>query len=294
MKSPNFSLVLAGLLAFGLQQIQGADFPAATSGLGTHFKGPVGVQLYSLRADFSKDVEGTLKRVREFGITNVELAGTYNLAPEAFKALLKKYELNPVAGHFPYDRLKKDPEGVAKDASALGLKYVGCAWITHKDSFDEAECRDAIEVFNKAGEVLSKSGIKFFYHTHGYEFHPHGSGTLFDLLMKETKPEYVAYEMDVFWIVLPGQDPVKLLKKYGNRWELMHVKDMKLGVKTGDLTGKSDVNNDVTVGTGQMDWPAIMKAAKEVGVKHYFLEDESSASVQQIPNSLGYLKNLKW
>jgi sugar phosphate isomerase/epimerase len=115
-----------------------------------------------------------------------------------------------------------------------------------------------------------------------------------DLIMAETKAEFVAFEMDVFWAVHPGQDPVKLLKKFGSRWELMHVKDMKKGVKTGDLTGKSDVNNDVELGTGQMDWPAILKTAKEVGVKYYFIEDESDKARDQIPNSLTYLQKLKF
>src|SRR6185436_13930297 len=212
------------------------------------FKGPIGLQLYSLRADFAKDVPGTLARVSSFGIKNVELASTYNLPPQEFLKLLSTNGLTAISGHFPYDRYKDDPEAVAHEAEALGLIYAGCAWITHDGSFDEKECRDAIAVFNRAGEVLAKHGIKFFYHTHGYEFEPHGTGTLFDLLLAETKPEFVRYQMDVFWIVHPGQDPVKLLEKYGSRFELMHVKDMKKGV-TGNLSGKSDVNNDVALGT---------------------------------------------
>jgi sugar phosphate isomerase/epimerase len=153
---------------------------------------------------------------------------------------------------------------------------------------------EAIAVFNRAGEALSRHGLKFFYHTHGYEFQPHGNGTLFDLMMAGTKPEFVRYEMDVFWIVHPGQDPVKLLEKYGSRFELMHVKDMKKGTQTGDLTGNSDVKNDVTLGTGMMDWPAILKAAQRAGVKWYFIEDESPASAQQIPLSLRYLERVKF
>ena len=147
---------------------------------------------------------------------------------------------------------------------------------------------------HRVGEALAKHGLKFFYHIHGYEFQPHGSGTLFDILMAETKPQFVHYEMDVFWIVFPGQDPVKLLEKYGNRFELMHVKDMKKGTQTGSLTGGTDVSNDVTVGTGMMDWPAILRAAKKAGVKWYFIEDESPSSVAQIPQSLQYLDQVKF
>jgi len=258
------------------------------------FKADPGLQLYSLRDDFKKDVSGTLKKVQGFGIRLVELAGTYELPPAKSKEMLTANGLQPVSSHVAYERFRDDPEGVAREAKALGVQYAGCAWITHTDTFDEKESRGAIEVFNRAGAVLAKNGLKFFYHTHGYEFQPHGQGTLFDLLMAETKPEYVSYEMDVFWVVHPGEDAVKLLGKYGKRFELMHVKDMKKGVKTGDLTGKSDVSNDVTLGTGQMNWPAILEAAAKAGVKYYFIEDESPTSEQQIPQSLKFLKQVKW
>ena len=265
-----------------------------STGTGPSFKGPVGLQLYSLRDQFAKDVPATLDQVRSFGIEYVELAGTYNLAPEKFKAMLDAKGLKPVSGHFSYEQFRDQVEDVARDAKTLGLQYVGCAWIPHNDKFDEKTCREAIKVFNRAGEALAKHGLKFFYHTHGYEFQPHGKGTLFDLMMAETKPAFVRYQMDVFWIVHPGQDPVKLFEKYGSRFELMHVKDMKKGTPTGLLTGSSDVNNDVTVGTGVMNWPAILKAARKAGVKWYFLEDESQSVVEQIPQSLRYLEQVKF
>ena len=258
------------------------------------FKEPVGLQLYSLRAEFAKDVPATLDKIKGFGIKNVELAGTYNFTPEQFKEMLDIRGLKPISGHFPFDRYRTNAEGIAHDAKALGLKYAGCAWIPHEGDFDEAECRDAIAVFNKAGAILAQHGLKFFYHVHGFEFQPHGQGTLLDLMMTDTNPKFVNYQMDVFWIVFPGQDPVKLLQQYGKRWELMHVKDMKKGLKTGALTGHTDVSNDVTVGTGQMDWSAILPAAKKAGVKHYFLEDESPTAAEQIPLSKKYLESLKW
>ncbi len=258
------------------------------------FKGPIGLQLYSLRDQFAKDVPATLDQVKSFGIEYVELAGTYNLAPEKFKEMLDQRGLKPISGHFPYEGFRDHVEDIARDAKTLGLEYVGCAWIPHKDPFDEKTCREAIAVFNRAGEALQKHGLKFFYHTHGYEFQPYGKGTLFDLLMAETKPQYVRYQMDVFWIVHPGRNPVELLKKYPGRFELMHVKDMRKGTPTGLLTGNSDVKNDVALGTGIMDWPAILKAAQKTGVKWYFIEDESPTSVEQIPQSLRYLEQVKF
>jgi len=270
---------------------------AATSqtskGVGKSFKGPVGLQLYSLREQFKQDVGGTLDQVRAFGITNVELAGTYGVAPEKFKEQLDARGLKAVSAHFGYEQCRDHIEEVAREAKLFGVQYAGCAWIPHKDPFDEKTAREAAAVFNRAGEALAKQGIKFFYHTHGYEFLPYGNGTLFDLMMAETKPELVRLEMDVYWIVHPGQDPLKFLEKYGNRIDLMHVKDMKKGTP-GGFTGQSDVTNNVVLGTGIIDWPSVFRAAKKAGVKWYFIEDESPTSVEQIPLSLRYLETVKF
>ncbi|HEX3600988.1 MAG TPA: sugar phosphate isomerase/epimerase [Lacipirellulaceae bacterium] len=267
---------------------------AADAGIGPSFKGPIGLQLYSLREQFGKDVPGTLDKVRDMGFKNVELAGTYNLTPEEFKHELDARGLTAVSGHFPFERFRDDVEGIAAEAKTLGLKYAGCAWIAHSGPFDEKKCREAIKVFNDAGTALAKHGVKFFYHTHGYEFQPYGSETLFDLLMKETKPGVVNYEMDVFWVVHGGQDPVALFKKYGDRFALVHLKDMKQGTPVGLLTGSSDVKNDVALGTGRIDYPRILPAAQKAGVKWYFIEDESPTSEQQIPITLKYLENVSW
>jgi len=271
-----------------------ADKANRQTGIGPSFKGPIGLQLYSLRDQFAKDVPGTLAQARDFGFKYVELAGTYGQPPEKFNQLLAEHGLVPVAGHFGYEKFRDDLEGVAREAKALGLKYAGCAWIPHQDEFDEQECREAIAVFNRAGEALAKHGLKFFYHLHGYEFQPHGSGTLFDLLMAETKPAYVSYELDALWAFFPGQDPAKLLDQYGKRWVLVHLKDLKKGVATGSLSGHTDVANNVVMGAGQIDWPSFFRAAKKAGVKYYFIEDESPLVVEQIPQSLRFLEQLKF
>jgi sugar phosphate isomerase/epimerase len=264
-----------------------------STGIGPSFKGPVGLQLYSLREQFKKDVGSTLDQVRAFGITNVELAGTYGLAPEKFKEQLDARGLKAVSAHFSYEQCRDQIEDVAREAKVLGVEYAGCAWIPHQDPFDEKTTREAAAVFNRAGEALAKHGLKFFYHTHGYEFLPYRDGTLFDLLMAETKPEFVRIEIDVFWVVHPGHDPVKLLEKYGKRFELMHVKDMKRGTPHG-FTGSSEVTNNVVLGQGIIDWPNVFRAAKKAGVKWYFIEDESPTSVEQIPQSLRYLEQVKF
>jgi sugar phosphate isomerase/epimerase len=293
MKS-HLQLLLSCVGLSTLVLLTGSVAQAAPTGTGPSFEGPVGLQLYSLRDQFKKDVPGTLDAVHTFGIKYAELAGTYGVAPEQFKAQLEQRGIQAISAHFPFERFRDDVEGIARESKALGLKYVGCAWIPHSGAFDEKTCREAIAVFNRAGEALQKQGLKFFYHVHGYEFQPHGDGTLLDLLITETNPKFANYEMDIFWIVFPGQDPVKLLEKYGKRWELMHLKDMKKGTATGSLTGGTDVKNDVALGTGQIDIAAILRAAKKTGIKYYFIEDESPTSEKQIPQSLEFLQQVKW
>lgn len=287
------TLFATSLVAFISNTAPGAD-AAKPAGTGDSFKGPLGLQLYSLRDEFKKDVPGTLAKVRGFGFHEVELAGTYGKSPEEFNALLAANHLKAIAGHFSFERFRDEPEAVAKEAKALGLQWAGTAWVPHKGDVTEQWARETAKVFNNAGEVLSKHGIKFYYHNHGYEFAPHMDGTLFDLLVKETKPGVVYFEMDVMWVVFPGQDPTKLMEKHAGRWALMHIKELKKGVPTGSLSGGTDSKNGVVIGTGQTDWPALLRASQKAGVKHYFIEDESPTVLEQIPLSLKYLEQIKF
>lgn len=263
-------------------------------GASQSFSGPVGLQLYSLRDIFAHNVPFGLQMARNFGFQEVELAGTYGLSPDEFKERLKRFGLKPVSAMFDYGQFANEPEKVASEAKALGVSYAGTAGIPHQGEITVAEMRQAAAVFNRAGEVLAKEGIQFFYHNHGFEFVKHGDGTLFDLLITETHPEFVTFEMDVFWTVHPGQDPVLLLQKYPTRWSLMHVKDMRKGTRTGLLTGSEDVRNDVALGSGLIDLAAVLKTGQQIGVKHYFIEDESPIAIDQIPRSLRYLESLAW
>ena len=293
MKSTFVSALTAlALIAGAGQAAQAAN---ESAGIGKSFKGPVGLQLYSLRGDFTaKGVPATLDRVAAYGIKNVELYTTFNHKPAVFRKMLEQRGLKAVSSHFPFGRLKNDVKGVVADAKALGIKYAGCAWAAHKGDWDLEETKEAARVFNNVGEALAKEGITFFYHLHGFEFQPHGRDTLADELIRLCKKEYVSFQMDVLWIVFPGQDPAEFLRKCPDRWELMHVKDLKKGVETGSLAGKTDVKNDVTIGTGQVNWPEVLAAAKEVGVKQYFLEDESPWAGDQIVQSLKYLEKVKF
>lgn len=258
------------------------------------FKGPVGLQMYSLRDTFAQDVEKGFQTAEGFGFGYVELAGRYGLEPAQMVSELQKHHLTAIAGHWDFNLFKENPEAVAKEAKELGLKFAGVAWIPHNGDFDENDVNNAAEVFNKAGKVLAEYGLKFYYHNHGYEFLPAGNDkTMFDLLVERTDPKYVSFQMDVLWTIFPGQDPVALLRKYPDRWSLFHLKDLKKGIK-GNNSGGTSVENDVTLGSGQVPYAEVLKAAQEVGVQYYFIEDESPRVIEQVPQSLKFLESVKW
>ena len=269
-------------------------FGAVSNLVAGDFAGQAGLQLYSLRESFKQDVPGSLDKVKGLGITEVELAGTYGKTPAEMLALLKERGLVAVGGHYQYGALEKDVAASVAEAKALGLKYVACPWIPHPIiGFDEATCRKAIADFNAWGAAFADAGIRFAYHPHGFEFLPYGTGRMLDLLISETKPEAVSFEMDVYWIVQAGQDPVAWLEKYTGRWSLMHLKDLRKGAPVGLPPKLSAKSNQVPVGTGVVDWPTVLRTAAKVGVKHYFLEDESPSVETQLPLSLQYLHGLR-
>jgi len=261
------------------------------------FKGPLGLQLYSLRETFKKDPTAALDLTKSLGFKYAELYSAIPVEPEKLKGELAARGITPISAHFGYDALKKDPSDAIKAAQTLGLKYAGVAWITHKDGeFGEAEVKKAAADLNAMGAAFKAAGIQFFYHTHGYEFRPVSEGsseTFFDLLVKETKPDLVAFEMDVFWVFQPGADPVKYLAKYPGRWALMHLKDIRKGAQVGGYTGHAPLTDDVPLGTGQVPWPAVFKEAAKVGVKYYFIEDESPTVNDALPVSIKYLETVK-
>src|SRR6185436_16671892 len=137
---------------------------------------------------------------------------------------------------------------------------------------------------------------QFFYHVHGYEFKPGADGVLpMDVLMKQTDPEAVKFQMDVFWASLPGNNPAMLIGQYPGRWKLLHLKDMKKGYPTGVHTGSANPDSsEVPVGTGQIDYRAVLKAAGQAGVERYFIEDETVSPFTTIPVSLRWLETVRY
>jgi sugar phosphate isomerase/epimerase len=274
-------------------KIMAALMLASTTAIFAAGANPVGIQLWSLRNQLKDNVPAGLDLVKSLGFTAVETAGTYNVSAKEFRALADARGLKLVAGHFGYEQLRdKLPDAIA-EAKTLGVSYVVTAWIPHKGEFTPEDAHAAAAVLNQVGAGLKAAGISFGLHTHGYEFKPLADGTsAFDILLKETDPKLVFIEMDVFWVVSAGQDPVKLLNKYPGRFLMFHVKDMRKGAMTGQYTGGAPVDDNVPVGSGLMDWPSIFATGDKTGVNWSFIEDETSDPVKNIPTSVAYLKTL--
>ncbi|HEX6069093.1 MAG TPA: sugar phosphate isomerase/epimerase [Longimicrobiaceae bacterium] len=306
--SPRLSLLLVAALAAGCSSAedatvdQAADSAAVADSAGASegiaytgsFQGPLGLQLWSVRERMEQDVPGTLAWVRQQGFTEVELAGTQGMTPQQFRQELDRAGLRATAMHVGYERMRDSLDAALAEAETLGARNIGVAWIPHEGSYTPEMARATAADFDRWGQAARERGLRFFYHTHGYEFEPAADGTIpFDVLVQETDPENVTFEMDVFWIAHPGQDPAALLRKHPDRWKLMHIKDMAQGT-VGDFSGGASPEANVPVGTGQIDYRAVLAAADEVGVEQYYIEDESTDPVANIPRSIEYLKTVTY
>ncbi|HUS05546.1 MAG TPA: sugar phosphate isomerase/epimerase [Bryobacteraceae bacterium] len=254
---------------------------------------PMGLELYSLRRDAEKDLPGTLALIRKLGFTEIEGGNLFGRSPAEFRKLLDGNGLRLTSLMAAYDRLKKDLPSVVEEAHTLGAEYVVCSTVPHKKKLTAEDCEVAINSLNSFGEALAKSKLRCCYHIHGIEFGNSPDGTLFDTLVKRTNPKFVNFEMDIFWIVYAYQDPVKLLHRYRGRFPLMHVKDIRKGTALGGSPGDVREEASVPLGAGLVDLPAALRAARETGVRRYYIEDEAVDAARQLPESLRYLEGLR-
>lgn len=259
---------------------------------GALFTAPIGVQAYTYRDSWGKGVVPVLDTLKALGITEIEGPGPNIVSPEEFKTLAAERGISIPSIGADYNALKSNIYNIITLAKTFGATYVMCAWIPHGNTFTIGDAKKAVADFNHAGQILKENGITLCYHDHGYEFGAYGDGTLFDYLVQNTNPDYVSFEMDIMWTFHGGADPAKLLLKYPNRWKLVHLKDIKKGV-ANDLTGGTPTINNVALGTGQIDYAAVLKAAKQIGIQHYFIEDESPNHAAQMPVTVAYLRGLK-
>lgn len=288
---------VAGLLVGAGAVPPQASLSAAGAALvqGALYKNPIALQLYSFRDSFKANgVPATLAKVKAMGFSHVELAGTYGLTREQFKAELAKAGLTPISMHTDI-KVLADPAASARvldDAKFFGLKYVGNAWFPHEGTFDEADARAAIAAFNAAGKHAAAAGMQFFYHAHGFEFAPGTSTrTLFDMVLAQTDPKTVKFELDIFWAHHGSADPVALLKAYPDRFVLTHLKDMKPGTKK-DWTGHAPDDTSVALGSGEVNVKGVVQAARGTSVAWHIIEEESPEPDTNVPAGLAYLKSL--
>ena len=255
---------------------------------------PMGLQIYSLRREAQKDLPGTLAMIRKFGFNEVEVSALYGHSAAEFRRLLDNNGLRATSMMAQYDKLTKEINSVADDAHTLGVEYVVASTVPHtRKKLDLEDVQRAAENLNRFGEKLAASRLHCCYHIHGIEFEKSADGTLFDTLAKNTNRQFANFEMDIFWVVYAYQNPVKLLHRYPGRFPLMHVKDIRKGIALGGSPGDVLEEDSVPLGKGIVDIPATLRAAKETGVRHYYIEDEAVDADKQIPESLRYLNSLR-
>ncbi len=257
-------------------------------------KSPVGVQLYSFRDQFAKDVRGTMQKVKDMGFGYVEIAGFYGMDAKGFRALLDEFGLKATGTGADFGELEDAAKlkTVIANAKTLGVKFVVCYWIPHTGTdFTLQDTEKAIKVFNESGKVLAANGLSLLYHNHGYEFRPYKDRYLLDELITRTNPAHVNFEMDILWTQHPGHNPVAWLKKYPARWKAMHLKDRRKGTP-GNQFGQMDAENDITLGQGDLNIEDIVKQARANKIQHFYIEDESSRSLEQVPQSIAFLRRL--
>jgi sugar phosphate isomerase/epimerase len=240
----------------------------------------------------SQDVEKTLATIRELGFTELETYTPPHMRPEQFRKRLEALRLKATSTGTGWKQFAKDTKRIIGNAQALGAKYIMCPGIPHKRVLTMDDCQLAITSFNNWGEQFKAAGIHFVYHPHGPEFQPSSDGTLLDTLAQGMKPGIADFEMDTFWFVWAGRNPVDYLNRYRGRWVLMHLKDLQKGAK-GDLNPNAPESVDVPVGTGQVNWPGVLRASTGT-VKHYYVEDGSADPVAHIRQSLSYLRAVRY
>ena len=279
----------AGIGSFAVATRSGA----AQDEIKTVLTGPVGLQLWSLREYLPKDLTGVLKKVRSLGFREVEGAGLWGRTAADLRAALDATGLRCQSTHMGFERLRDDAAGAFAEAKAVGATWVVCPWIPHDKGFTRDDALKTGEAFNKFSSAAEAAGLRFAYHSHGYEFVPSAEGTLFETLAGATDPKRVMFQVDVFHAYHGGANPAQLIERYKGRVVSVHLKDLKksVTVKAGTATASPEV--DVPVGTGQIDMPAALRAAIKAGVSLYYLEDESPVPWEHIPQSLAYLKSFK-
>ena len=262
-------------------------FPSLASFAGSGKVKKVGIQLYTLRDLLPKDVKGVIGQIAAAGYKEVETygynpqSGFWGLSPKEFKTLLKANGLTAVSGHVSIDKFIKDGDTVDLKANIEALKIIGAEYLVvpwlGEDLRNSADDYKKIAArLNQAAELCKAAGLKLAYHNHDFEFTKYGDTTGYDILLAETSPKLVKFELDLYWAVHSGNDPVALFEKHPGRFPMWHVKDMD--------KANRDLNTEV--GKGSIDYKRIFASASTSGMKHFFVEHENNYK----PDEIGSIK----
>ncbi|MBW8770092.1 MAG: sugar phosphate isomerase/epimerase [Gemmatimonadetes bacterium] len=258
----------------------------------------IGVQLYSVRDRMEKDFTGTLESVAKIGFKEVEFAGYFNQTPEQVRSTIDRLGLRAPSSHIPLADISKDIPGQVKAAKTIGLEYITVPALFEPLMGGKVApdywSKTAAE-FNRVGKALKAEGIGFAYHNHSFEFDKLPDGkTGYEVLLSETDPASVNFELDLLWATVAGQDPVAMFQKNPGRFVMWHVKDVK-GVDAARAVATSSEGSTIqklqkiggslaAVGTGDIDFKRIFAAANVSGMKHFFVENDAAP---QTASSLG-------
>jgi sugar phosphate isomerase/epimerase len=243
----------------------------------------IGVQLYTVRSALKADFDGTLRKVAAIGYKEVEFAGYMGRTPEEVRASLKQAGLSAPAEHVDLETLEKDWNATVDAAHTVGHEYLVVAWIDAARRSTIDEYKRIADIFNRLGRQANAAGLRFGYHNHAYEMIALEGQVPYDVLLQNTDPDLVCFEMDLYWTTDGGKDPLAYFAKYPGRFPLVHVKDR---TANGQM---------VDVGQGTIDWTAIFAHRKQAGIKHEFVEhDEPGDPFASIAASYAYLKALRF
>lgn len=252
---------------------------------------PIGLQLWTLRDEIGKDPKGVLKQVADMGYKQIEsFEGEqgifWGMSNTDFKKYMDDLGMTIVSSHCD---MNKDFEKKAAEAAAIGMKYLLCPAVGRQNSLDDY--KKIAGTFNEKGEICKKAGLKFGYHNHDYSFMLQDGQFPQDIFMQNTNKDTVDYEMDMYWVVTAGQDPLTWYKKYPNRFKLGHIKDRK------KITSDSEKHQSVIVGQGSIDYAALLPEARKYGLDYFIVEQEeyeNTTPIDAAKADVQYLKTLSF
>ncbi len=252
-----------------------------------------GLQLYTLRDAMPADPKGVLKQVAGMGYKQVEsFEGAkgmfWGMTNTEFKKYMDDLGMQIVSSHCD---INKDFDRKAAEAAEIGMKYLIAPSLPNEAGMNKDDYKKAADVFNERGQTCKSKGIRFAFHNHDQAFTTRESGFVAeDVLMQNTDPALVDFEMDIYWVVTAGADPITWLEKYPNRFRLCHIKDRK---KHAPL---ADHDASCVAGTGAIDFPKILNVGKKNGLEYYIVEQEhydNMTPLQAAKENAGYLKKIK-